>query len=196
MTGLQPDELLSPDPPFADEAALVERLKAHDRDALRQVYRLHADGVYRYALFQLGDWAAAEDVVSEVFLRLLKTIDQYEYRGIPLRAYLYRIARNLVVDQQRRGNRLSPLEAAPSRLTQSVNPALVAEQQLGWEELQEAMRELTEEQREVVMLRFVEGMDHRQVANVVGKSEASVKSLQHRALAALRRILERQPHER
>src|SRR5215217_1342834 len=170
VTGLQPGEgqgLASID----EERALIERLKAHDRSAIDQVYALHADGVYRYALYQLGDWAAAEDVVGEVFLRLLKTIDQYEYRGLPLRAYLFRIARNLGIDQQRKLGRLSPLEDVPEPISMSANPAILAEQRLGWEELRQTMETLTEEQRQVVLLRFVEGMDNRQVAEVIGRSD-------------------------
>jgi RNA polymerase sigma-70 factor, ECF subfamily len=194
MTGLQPGEGQSLDV-TEEERALMERLKAHDRTALDQVYALHADGVYRYALYQLGDWSAAEDVVSEVFLRLLKSIDHYEYRGVPLRAYLFRIARNLAVDQQRKLGRLTALESVPEQRAHSANPAVLAEQQLGWDELRTTMQHLTEEQRQVLLLRFVEGMDCRQVAQVIGRSEASVKALQHRALGSMRRILERQGHE-
>jgi len=170
---------------------LVAALKAHDAAAIRQVYRLYADGVYRYALYQLGDRAAAEDVAGEVFLRLLTSIEHYEYRGVPLQAYLYRIARNLVVDQQRRRGRLAPLEALPEKHALSANPAHLAEQRLSWRELQAALGQLTEEQRQVVLLKFVEDLDNRQVAAAIGKNEGAVKSLQHRALASLRRILER-----
>jgi RNA polymerase sigma-70 factor, ECF subfamily len=192
MTGDLPDDRMRRGVADDEERAIVEGLKARDAATIRLVYQSHSDGIYRYALYQLGDQAAAEDVAGEVFLRLLSTIDRYEYRGVPLRAYLYRIARNLVVDQQRRGNRLSPLEEAPPRATLSANPALLAEQRLSWQDLQSALGELTEEQRQVVLLKFVEDLDNRHVADIIGKNEGSVKSLQHRALASLKRILERQ----
>jgi RNA polymerase sigma-70 factor, ECF subfamily len=175
-----------------EERELIARLKAFDDSAIRQVYRLYSDGVFRYALYQLADRAAAEDVAAEVFLRMLNTIERYEYRGVPLQAYLYRIARNLIVDHQRRKGRFTTLGEAPVNKTMSANPALLAEQQLNWQDLRQAMETLTDEQRQVVLLKFVEGMDNKQVADVIGKNEGSVKSLQHRALVALRRTLERQ----
>jgi RNA polymerase sigma-70 factor, ECF subfamily len=175
----------------AQERALIVRLKAYDDDAIRHVYRLYSDGVYRFALYQLGDRAAAEDVAGETFLRMLNTIERYEYRGLPLRVYLYRIARNLIVDHQRFKGRFTALEDAPPQRTLSANPAELAEQHLAWQDLRQALDTLTEDQRQVVLLKFVEGLDNKEVAQAVGKNEGSVKSLQHRALGALRRTLER-----
>ena len=192
MTAFRPDRGQSTGASDLDERALVAALKAREPAAIRQVYRLYSDGVYRFALFQLGDQAAAEDVAGEVFLRMLNTTDRYEYRGVPLQAYLFRIARNLIVDQQRRRGRLAPLEEAPLDKTLSANPAQLAEQRLAWRDLQHSLEQLTEEQRQVVILKFVECLDNKQIAEVIGKNEGSVKSLQHRALVSLRRILEKQ----
>src|SRR5438105_2474761 len=92
------------------EIELVERLKAYHEPTIRQIYRLHADSIYRYALYQTGDPALADDVVGEVFVRMIESIGSYTYRGSPITTWLYRIARNLVVDHLRRGNRLKPLD--------------------------------------------------------------------------------------
>ena len=173
------------------EAELIARLKAYDEAAIRQVYRLHADGIYRYALYQSGDPSLAEDVAGEVFARMIESIGSYTYRGAPFSAWLYRVARNLVIDHQRRGARLKPLEAADEARTLADNPVELAERQLTWEELRIAMSELTDEQRQVVVLKFIENLDNAEVAEIIGKSEGSVKSLQHRALRTLRRLLER-----
>jgi RNA polymerase sigma-70 factor (ECF subfamily) len=181
----------SEDASSGDDRSLVAGLKAHDGAAIRQAYRLYSDGVYRYALLQLRDKAAAEDVAGEVFLRLLDAIERYEYRGVPLQAYVFRIARNLVVDQQRRWARAAPLEVVPETAALSASPAHLAEQRLSWHELQAALGQLTDDQRQVVHLKFVEDLDNKHVAEVIGKNEGAVKSLQHRALASLRRILER-----
>jgi RNA polymerase sigma-70 factor (ECF subfamily) len=190
VTGLLPGEETQ-SPPGFDERRLVEALKTYDDSAIRLVYRMHADGIFRYALYQLGDRTAAEDVAGETFVRLLNSIDRYEYRGLPLQAYLYRIAQNLVVDQRRRRGRFASLDAVPEGALSSPNPAVLAEQRLGWGDLRSALDELTDNQRQVILLKFVEDLDNRQVADVIGKNEGSVKSLQHRALASLRRILER-----
>ena len=176
------------------EADLIERVKAYDETAIRHVYRLYADAIYRYALYQSGDSILAEDVAGEVFVRMMESIGTYNYRGTPLSAWLYRIARNLIVDHQRRGRRLKPLEQADQTRFVSDNPADLAEKRLGWEELRSALGELTDEQRQVVILRFVENLQNHDVAEIVGKNEGSVKSLQHRALRSLRRVLEKRGH--
>lgn len=176
------------------EADLVARLKACDEAAIRQVYRQYADAIYRYALYQGGDEHLAEDVAGEVFVRMLESIGTYTYRGTPISAWLYRIARNLVIDQQRRGNRLKPLDQVEHTDFVSDNPVDLAERRLGWEELRSALSELTDEQRDVVVLKFVEDLQNQQVAAIVGKNEGSVKALQHRALRSLRRVLERRGH--
>ena len=174
------------------EAELVERLREHDETAVRQIYRLHADGIYRYALYQGSDPALAEDIVAEVFVRMMESMKSYEYRGFPISAWLFRIARNLVVDQQRRGGRVTALDDSHAARLISEDPLSLAERRLSWDELRDGLSELTEEQRQVIVLKFVEDLDNQEVARIVGKSEGSVKSLQHRALRSLRRILERQ----
>lgn len=173
------------------EAELVVRLKAYDDEAIRQVYRLYADAIYRYALYQCGNPTLAEDVAGEVFVRMMESIGTYSYRGSPISAWLYRIARNLVIDHQRRNNRLKPLDGADEVRLVSENPVDLAERQISWAELQGMLSELTDEQRQVIMLRFVENLDNSEVAQIIGKTEGSVKALQHRALRSLRRLLER-----
>jgi RNA polymerase sigma-70 factor, ECF subfamily len=173
------------------EAELVERLKACDEGAVRQVYRLHADAIYRYALYQSGNSSLAEDVAGEVFVRMMESIGSYKYRGSPISAWLYRIARNLIIDHQRRGGRFQPLEEGYDLTLISDNPIELAERQLSWAELREALAELTDDQRQVIILKFIENLENREVAEVIGKSEGSVKSLQHRALRRLRRVLEK-----
>ena len=173
------------------EAELVERLKAYDEQAIRHVYRMYADAIYRYALYQSGDPLLAEDVAGEVFVRMMESIGSYTYRGSPISAWLYRIARNLVVDHRRRGARLKPLDFAEESSSVADDPVGLAERQLSWEALRAVMGELTDEQRQVIVLKFIENLDNAEVAEIVGKSQGSVKSLQHRALRSLRRLLER-----
>lgn len=173
------------------EIDLVTRLKVYDDDAIRQVYRLYADAIYRYALYQGGDPDLAEDVAAEVFVRMIESIGSYQYRGFPVSAWLYRIARNLIVDLQRRGNRLRPLQDADEGKLVSENPVDLAERRLSWGELHDLLGELTDEQRQVIVLKFLENLDNQEIAEIIGRSEGSVKSLQHRALRRLKRSLEK-----
>jgi RNA polymerase sigma-70 factor (ECF subfamily) len=179
------------DGPAAEtERCLVERLKALEPDAVRQLYAEHADALYRYALYQTSDPAVAEDIVAEVFLRFLENVSSYEYRGRPVAAWLFRTARNLALDHHRRKLRRPTTGLEGVDLPAADDPLERAEVRLSAAELAVALEALTPEQREVIALRFVEGYDTARVAALLQKSEGAIKSLQHRALGALRRALE------
>ncbi len=168
---------------------LVTGLKRQDQEAVLQAYRKYADAIFRYAYYQVKDTHLAEDIVSEVFLRMLEKIGTYSYQGVPFSAWLYRIAHNLIVDHFRSQNKLNGTLDGLEIAATMGNPAAIAESRLTVEQLQRALGCLTEEQRRVVLLKFVEDMDNQQVAEVLGKSEGAIKSLQHRALDTLRRML-------
>ncbi|MDA8189354.1 MAG: sigma-70 family RNA polymerase sigma factor [Dehalococcoidales bacterium] len=173
------------------DVELITGLKRHDENAVLEAYRRYSDAIYRYVYYQVGDVHLAEDIVSEVFLRMIEKIGSYSYQGVPFSAWLYRIAHNLIADHYRGLNKHNGILMNMKINATMPDPAHIAESRLTIEQLQEAMRCLTEEQRRVVLLKFVEDMDNRQVAEVLGKSEGAIKSLQHRALEALRRLLSR-----
>lgn len=176
---------------WVGDGELVAALQRHDQDAVLTVYRRYVDAIYRYAYYQVGDAAMAEDVVSEVFLRMLEKIESYRYQGIPLSAWLYRIAHNLITDHFRAMGKRDGGNDHDSIVAALPDPARVVETRLTVEQLRQALCSLTEEQRQVVLLKFVEDLDNRHVATILGKSEGAIKSLQHRALDALRRLLAR-----
>jgi len=120
---------------------------------------------------------------------VLESLKGYRFRGVPLTAWVFRIARNYLIDLHRRRQRrpqVSLYEGIPST---EDSPHAVAERSVAQDELRLALTGLTEEQRQVIILKFVEGMDNASVARVVGRSQGAVKSLQHRALVSLRKIL-------
>jgi len=166
-----------------EEKGLIRRAKECDEAAWAEIYERHKQNIYRYIYYRVSNASLAEDLTQEVFLRALESIDSFAFRGIGLSSWLYRIARNLVIDHYRR---------QPERAELPLEEGLLAaaEEDLGrQQELREALDCLTDEQREVVILRFVNGLSTAEVAQVLDKSEGAVKSLQHRALAALGRIL-------
>jgi RNA polymerase sigma-70 factor (ECF subfamily) len=173
-----------------DEARLIQRAKRGDPTAFAEIYDRHQPAIYRYIFYQVRDVATAEDLTSEVFVRLVEKIGRFTYRGRPLLAWLYTIARNLVTDHRRRAGQIEPLSPDEPLAADTVGPEGAAEQKLAQDRLAAAVARLTEDQRQVVLLKFVEGLDNEIVAQTLGKTTGSVKSLQHRALAALRRILE------
>jgi RNA polymerase sigma-70 factor (ECF subfamily) len=176
------------------EAALIRRAQRGDPAAFEQIYERHQGQVYRYVLYRVRDIAIAEDLTSEVFVRLVEQIGRFRYRGRPILAWLYTIARHLVTDHFRAQGQLTELpeddcDPLASRALSDWRPERALERQA----LMEALSQLTEEQRMVILLKFVEGMDNRSVAATLGKPVSAVKSLQHRALARLSRLLH---HER
>jgi RNA polymerase sigma-70 factor (ECF subfamily) len=174
-----------------DEAKLIQRAKEGNPSAFSEIYARCQPAIYRYIFYRVNDAATAEDLTSEVFVRLVDKIDRFNYTGQPILAWLYTIARNLISDYLRRVQRLPPtvpLDEQPE--AQLSNPGWSAEVTLTQQMLASALAHLTEEQRQVIILRFIEGMDSKTAAQIMDKSLGAIKALQHRALVALREILE------
>jgi RNA polymerase sigma-70 factor (ECF subfamily) len=172
-----------------DEANLIQQAKEGDPAAFAEIYDRHQPAIYRYIFYRVGDVTTAEDLTGEVFVRLLERIEHFTYQGRPLLAWLYTIARNLIADYQRQAKPTTILSPDEQLMAEVGNPAQVTEQGLARRRLAAALPHLTEDQRQVIILKFIEGLDNVEVARTLGKSVGAVKSLQHRALAALRRIL-------
>ena len=168
------------------EAQLLEQARRFDPDALRALHNRLYEPVQRYVHFKVSDPQASEDLTSEVFLRVLEALKQGKMWKTTPDAWIFGIARNVVADHYRKTSRRSEL-ALDERLAMpdEQNPTqriLVAEQH---EELAQAITVLTDEQRDVVLLRFMEGLSINDVAEAMGKTPGAVKGLQHRALRAL-----------
>ncbi len=174
-----------------EEANLIQRAKQGDPAAFAEIYDRHQPAIYRYIIRQVGDVAMAEDLTSDVFVRLVEKIDRFTYRGHPLLAWLYTIARNLVTDYRRRAGRSLPLSLDEQVVSDTVGPEEDVEHRQVQDRVIVAITYLTEDQRQVILLKFIEGLDNETVAQALDKSVGAVKALQHRALAALRRVLER-----
>ena len=173
-----------------EEAALVERAQQGDPAAFSEIYDRHQPAVYRYVSFRVGSAATAEDLTSEVFVRVVSRIERFKYRGRPLLAWLYTIARNLVADHHRKAGRYSTVPLDEARPAPGEGPEDRAARRFAELGVVRAIAKLTEDQRRVILLKFVEGMSNEEAARVLGKSVGSVKALQHRALAALRRAMD------
>jgi RNA polymerase sigma-70 factor (ECF subfamily) len=178
------------------EAQLLEQARRFDPDALRALHNRLYEPVYRYVHFKVSDPQASEDLTSEVFLRMLEALKQGKMWNTTPDAWIFGIARNVVADHYRKASRqpevaLDERLAMPDEqnLTQRV---IVAEQH---EELARAINGLTDEQREVVLLRFMEGLSINDVAEILGKTPGAVKGLTHRALRALTEAMGRSSGE-
>ncbi|HWO94444.1 MAG TPA: sigma-70 family RNA polymerase sigma factor [Dehalococcoidia bacterium] len=174
------------------EADLIARAQAYDADALSTIYETYYPRLYNYCRLQLGDAHLAEDVTSDVLLQVLEALREYRFRGTPFAAWVFRIARNRLIDHHRRSNRRPQVELSDVLPSQSDGPPAITERAQEYESVRAAIGHLTEEQRQVIILKFVEDLDNSAIAQVLGRSLGAVKSLQHRALVSLRKVLERE----
>ncbi len=171
---------------------VVEQAKAGDASAFGELYEQYAPDIHRYLLRRLGDRReAAEDLTAEVFIKVLERLDSYEFRGLPFSAWLYRIARNHMIDYLRSRPKqvMSSLEEGPE--IAEAGAERVIDRSLDRHELIYALELLTSEQRQVVILWFLYVLSTAETAAKIHKSEDAVKKLQARGLVQLRRVIER-----
>ncbi len=172
------------------DAALVELAQQGRQEAFEEIYQRHFEDIYTYLYYRVGDGALAEDLSAEVFVRSVDKIHTYDHTGRPLLAWLYTIARNLVIDHYRKTGQVTwlPLDDR-MEASREEHPAEQAEEHLDQMRLAGALENLTEVQRQVILLKFVHGYSNVEVAQRLGKEEGAIKSLQHRALETLKRAL-------
>ena len=182
-----------------DEGRLIQLAQGGSAAACAELYDRHYGAVYRYCYFRVGDKGAAQDLAGEVFVRMVAGLDRFQARGRPLLAWLYTVARNLVADHYRQRKRAAQvsLDNALALQPDGGDPGQAVDRTLTAQHVASALRHLTEEQRQVIVCKFVEDLDNAEIARLMGKSEGAIKALQHRALDALRRtLLKERWHER
>jgi RNA polymerase sigma-70 factor (ECF subfamily) len=173
-----------------DERELIRRAKSYDPDAFAEIYERYYQRIYNYIYYRVSDGVTAEDLCSDVFVKALEAIDSFTFQGVPFSAWLYRIAGNLVIDHYRRQSpHLDRFWQDGQPLTSGDNPSEHLEQKFDHQELRQALQGLTADQQQVIILKFVDGLSNSEVAQILGKTEGAVKSLQHRALASLGRLM-------
>ena len=173
---------------YESEAHIIARAKAGDADAIGQLYERYAPQVHRYIASRLGDPVLAEDVCSDVFVKMLEGLDRYEDRGWPFSAWLYRIAYARTIDALRRKERHAQVDLEPWDLSDD-GPDTALDEQLNRAALRRAFPRLCPNQRRVLMLRYIYGLSLEETARQMGRSVGAIKSLQHRAIDNLRRLV-------
>jgi len=167
---------------------LVERAQGGDRAALEDLYLIHFDRIYSYLHMTVGNRHDAEDLTTQTFLRMLESIGRFRWQSVPFSAWLFRIAHNLSMDHFRAARRVQPEEEIPEPEGVEADSAeLEALHSIGRQSLLELIETLSEEQQQVLTLKFVFNFANGEVATILGKTEGAIKSLQHRALVSLQR---------
>ena len=169
--------------------ALLERARKYDLVALGAIYDRYSTRIYSYIYRRVGDANLAEDLTAAVFTKMLEAIRSAKPWRTSFSGWLYRIAHNIVVDHYRSWRKDSELPLEERLVANRGDPVQALDRTLTKERLRVAIRQLTDDQGSVILLKFVEGFSNAEVAGVLGKTEGAIKSLQHRALDALRRIM-------
>ena len=182
--------------PTLDADLADVRAAQRDRAAFGALYRRYVDRVYGYCFYLLGDHHDAEDATERTFLAALGAIDRFRDDGATFRAWLFRIAHNELANslrqRQRRRRRTTRLEDGPEPMA-DVDPAGLVGVADEARRLRSAVARLSDDRRQVIVLRFVDGLSAREIGVVLGRSEGAVRVLQHRALRDLAAILAARP---
>jgi RNA polymerase sigma-70 factor (ECF subfamily) len=172
-----------------DDGELIARARQGDREAFADLYQRYLPMIYAYVRARVFDDHDAEDLTEQVFLRAFQTLSRYQGRGWPYSAFLYRIARNLLVDHIRRARPALPVEAAEVHPdpAPSADEALIQREER--RQLQQALGRLPADYQEVIRLRLLLSLPTATAAQWLGRSEGAVRVLLYRAMQALRREL-------
>jgi RNA polymerase sigma-70 factor, ECF subfamily len=174
-----------------DEAIerFVEAAKDGDPEAFGALFDHFYGPVYRYVAARVGRPSDAEDLAQLVFVKALEALPRYELRGVPFGGWLFRLARNVVIDHVRTRREHVTLDIIVQQSTEDDGPDELAALRQDMDSVAFALRRLTPEQREAIQLRFFAGLSAREAALAMGRQEGTVRGLQFRAIAALRREL-------
>jgi RNA polymerase sigma-70 factor (ECF subfamily) len=170
------------------DTELLELARQFDPGALALIYDLYSPGLYHYSMRRLSDNALAEDCVAETFRRLLQALKAERGPERHLQAYLYRTAHNWISDHYRQ-EPAQPVELTNEQHDENANPEEEAARRIFQDALRMALRKLTPDQQQVITLKYLEAWENDEIALSLDKPVGAVKSLQHRALASLQKML-------
>lgn len=174
---------------LAGEYNLIEEARQGGAEAFGALYDHYAKPIYRYIYLKISDKTLTEDITHEVFLSAWQNIHHYNFQGLPFSSWLYQIARNRVIDYYRTHRDFLDVyevkETAGKLISQPVNP----DHGLDLERVKQALNQLSDDQKEVIVLRFINDLSPPEIAVIMGKSEGAIRLIQYRAINHLKKIL-------
>lgn len=169
---------------------LVMKAISGDVDAFGELYTSHVTKIYRYVYYRVYSRERAEDITQEVFLKAWKAIGSCKGKEKTFSSWLYRIAHNLIIDKLRKSRKQSSREAElPEDIRDTADGMEISLEQ---RDLLKVIELLAPNQRQVIVMKFIDGMDNREIAESMGKSTGAIRILQMRALEALRKTLSKE----
>lgn len=175
-------------PHIVSDEQLIKLGKAGDKEAVSQLYERYVDRIYRYVAYRVPV-EDAEDIAAEVFMKMVEGLPNFEYTGAPFEAWLYRIASARIADFHRDRARKPTDEMDEGLSDGKPQPEEILLDAQEKHDVRSALKQLDEDDQEILILRFVERKSHKEVAEILGKNEAAVRTAQHRALKKLAKLL-------
>jgi RNA polymerase sigma-70 factor, ECF subfamily len=176
--------------PIANEFKLVRRAQAGDQESFARLYDAYMERIYRYVFFRVHDTLTAEDITAQVFMKAWERLDTYKEERSPFLAWLYQVARNAVIDHQRIRKVVVAIEEVdPAQISFSEDIDEKIDRQTRLQEIRSALQVLTEEQQQVLLLKFANGLKTPEIARLLGKEQGAIRALQMRALQGLAKAL-------
>lgn len=172
--------------PGIPDEELISRAIQGDSSAFGSLYERYLERIYRYVYFRVADAPEAEDLTETVFLKAWEALPNLREEGLNFRAWLYRIAHNLVVDRHRTQRALVPLESVVAQKDIGDGPELAAQSGEISAHLAKALSSMDEDMQQVLVCRFIMELSHAETAAIMGRSEGYVRVLQFRALRKLK----------
>lgn len=171
------------------ERSVIRRAQSGNTEAVSTLYQTYVERIYRYIAYRVDDPSDAEDLTAEVFVRMVEALPNYKDTGAPFEAWLYRIAAARIIDMRRRNTRRPQTELEEEFVSDATQPEQAVVEAQERAELRQALSVLSDEDQNLLILRFVERKSHQEVADLLGKTMTAVKSAQHRALVRLAKQL-------
>jgi len=175
-----------------DDTELVKNAQSGDAEAFGEIYARHAQAVFRFFASRLDNQLDAEDLTEDVFLRVWRSLPNYHEKGVPFSAFLFRIANNALIDHYRKVNSPSSEVSIEDESLQDNrhNPEDVVAENIEHDELRNVLEKLRDDYRDVLILRFLSELSPVETAKVMDRSVGAIRILQHRALLAVRNVVE------
>ena len=172
---------------------LVKSAVGGDGEAFGELYGIYLDRIYRYVFYQVRDKMVAEDITEDVFVKAWKAINSCKGKEKTFSSWLYRIAHNQVIDVFRSRSKEWTIEMGA--VIERSDSSLEVEKRADYQELLQEIACLPENQRQIIILKFIAGMDNREIGRITGKNQGAIRILQMRALANLRKKLNPEENE-
>jgi len=171
------------------EEDLIKKAKNRDPEAFGSLYNQYQPAIYRFILLKISEKASTEDITHQVFLNAWQNIGNYQSQGFPFSSWLYRIAHNAVIDYYRTQKKHLNLETIEETAV-SDNLEEKIDEKFELKLVKEAIKELSDEQQSIIIMKFVEELTNKEIAVALGKSEGAIKTAQHRSLENIKKILD------